>query len=218
MKLIDINGNRYGRLTVSKKIQDAPKWECICDCGKIITARGTDLRRGMVKSCGCLKKETSANNGRSQTTHGLKNTRLYKEWISMKTRCYNQNSPSYADYGGRGIEVCEEWRNDFLTFFKWAMATGYDTSATRGVCTIDRKDNDGHYSPENCKWSTNREQQNNKRNNRRLTYNGQTKTIPQWADEVGLSASTIHNRISRGWTTERALTEPIHKEKQRSKN
>lgn len=216
MKLIDIKGNKYERLTVLRKMENSPKWECRCDCGNTIAARGTDLRRGLVKSCGCLRKETAANNGRTQTTHGLRNTRLYKEWIGMKTRCYNPNSPSYADYGGRGIEVCEEWRDDFYAFFKWAMASGYDPTAVRGECTIDREDNSGNYSPENCRWITNREQQNNKRNNRLITYNGQTKTIPQWAAEVGISANTIHNRIRRGWHAERAITEPIHEEKQRS--
>ena len=216
MKLIDITGNRYERLTVVRKAEEASKWECVCDCGKTIYVRGPDLRRGLMKSCGCLRRETSARNGRAQTTHGLRNTRLYKEWVSMKTRCYNQNSPNYADYGGRGIAICEEWRNDFLSFYEWAMANGYDATAPRGVCTIDRKDNSGPYSPENCRWITNREQQNNKRNNRWLTYNGQTKTIPQWADETGINTSTIHNRISKGWSVERALTEPTHEEKRRT--
>lgn len=140
------------------------------------------------------------------STHGETATRLHKIWSSMKERCYRSGHSHYADYGGRGIEVCEEWRNDFPAFKKWAEANGYANNLS-----IDRKDVNGDYSPENCRWATMREQQNNKRSNHLVSYNGATHTITEWADMLGINKTTIKERLRCGWTAEKALTTPVRK-------
>lgn len=126
----------------------------------------------------------------------------------MRQRCTNPQKDHYADYGGRGIIVCPEWENSFEAFRDWALANGY-----RDDLTIDRKDNDGPYSPENCRWATKSEQVNNTRANRYLEYNGERKTIAEWARVVGINPRVIAKRIRNGWTVERALTEDINKQK-----
>lgn len=132
--------------------------------------------------------------------HGLWNTRIYRIWQRMKTRCYNKNFQHFKDYGGRGIKVCDEWLNDFMAFYKWAVDNGYNDNLT-----IDRIDVNGNYEPNNCRWLTNDEQQNNKRNNILLTYNGKTQTITQWANELGIKRSQIQYRYYRGYTDKACL-------------
>lgn len=118
--------------------------------------------------------------------HGMSNTRLYKIWCGMRQRCYNKNYHGYIDYGARGITVCDEWNTDFLAFYTWAVQTGYDENAPRGQFTIERKDNDGPYSPDNCRWATIAEQERNKRNNIKIQVNGETKVLKQACREQGL--------------------------------
>lgn len=132
--------------------------------------------------------------------HGKRHTRLYRIWVNMKTRCYNENDPHFERYGGRGISICDEWRNDFLTFHEWSMSNGYEEHLT-----IDRIDNNGNYSPVNCRWSTIQEQNVNKRNVRFITYDGKTQTIPQWTKELGLGKETIRQRLKRGWSEKEAI-------------
>lgn len=114
--------------------------------------------------------------------HGMSNTRLYKVWSGMKERCYNPNSPNYRNYGERGIIMCDEWRYDFMAFYKWAMDAGYDETAPRGQYTIERNDNNGNYCPDNCRWATIKEQGNNKSSNITVESNGKKMTLRQWAD------------------------------------
>lgn len=130
-------------------------------------------------------------------THGMSNTRLYRIWTGIKSRCYNPNEPNYKHYGARGITMCEEWRNDFLAFYTWAMSAGYDETAPRGQFTIEREDNNGPYSPENCRWATQKEQMNNRRNNKRITIGQETKTLSQLCDEKGLNYPAELKRLSR---------------------
>lgn len=118
--------------------------------------------------------------------HGMSDTRLYKVWSGMKSRCYNPNDPIYKDYGARGITVCEEWKNDFLAFYTWAMETGYDETAPRGRFTIERNNNDGPYSPDNCRWATIAEQERNKRNNIKVQVDGETMVLKQACRKQGL--------------------------------
>ena len=167
MKLKDLTGARYGRLTVLERKgsnkHGRPLWLCKCDCTNTILLSTPRLQSGNTKSCGCFRQEAI---GQRNTTHGLKGIRLYEVWKNMKKRCCNPNMKIYKYYGGRGIKVCDEWRNSFQAFYDWAMANGYNPSAPRGETTIDRIDVNGDYCPKNCRWVSIAEQQRNKRNNK----------------------------------------------------
>lgn len=136
---------------------------------------------------------------------GVTDAKLYRVWVNMKQRCYNPKSPEYHNYGERGISVCHEWVNDFTTFMHWAEENGY-----RQGLSIERIDNNANYSPENCRWATSRDQSNNQRKTVFLTYNGETKPLSFLAEEHGLTRELVKHRLMRGWTIERALTEPVH--------
>lgn len=165
-KLIDLTGQKFGRLTVVKKLghyKGNALWLCECECGNKKIVRSDALRSNRIRSCGCLKKEQNKIN-LNQTKHNKENTRLYSVWVNIKTRCYNKNNKTYKYYGQRGISLCKEWKEDFMSFYNWAFANGYDENAKRGVCTIDRIDVNGNYEPKNCRWISIQEQQKNKRN------------------------------------------------------
>ena len=135
-------------------------------------------------------------------SHSKQPARLYRIWSNMKNRCANPNADNYSFYGGRGIKVCDEWRDDFVPFRDWAMANGYADNLT-----LDRIDNDGDYSPSNCRWETHLNQCNNTRRNHLITFQGETRTIAEWARIVGMKADTLERRINRmGWPVEKALT------------
>lgn len=132
--------------------------------------------------------------------HGKRKSRLYRIWANIKTRCYNQNDPHFSRWGGRGITVCDRWKDNFQAFYAWAIFHGYQDDLT-----IDRIDNDGNYEPSNCRWITVKEQNLNKRNVNFITYNGQTKSLPEWTKELNLGKDTIRQRLRRGWTPEECL-------------
>ena len=141
------------------------------------------------------------------TTHGGSGTRLNKIYRAIKQRCNNPQNPAYENYGGRGITVCAEWLNSFEAFRDWALANGY-----RDDLTIDRIDNDGPYCPENCRWVTMKQQGNNRRSNRVLTYNGENHTITEWAELTGINLHTLMGRLYvRGWNVEKALTTKVRR-------
>lgn len=207
-KFEDLTGKRFGRLKVIERVfnekKNGTKWMCECQCGKRVVVQSSDLKSGHTKSCGCYKRDHLLS---SINLHGKRHTRLYNAWSNMKQRCYNKNSERYEDYGGRGIEVCQEWLDDFMNFYNWAMANGY-----RDDLTIDRIDNDKGYSPDNCRWATYKEQANNKRNNVLLLYKGEKKTLGEWAEEVGMGYETLHSRIFiQKMSIEKALNEPLKK-------
>ena len=135
--------------------------------------------------------------------HGLTKTHLFQTWCNARSRCRDINCKPYKHYGGRGIKVCAEWDNDFKAFYDWAMANGYKEGLT-----LDRIDNNGNYEPSNCRWITVKEQSNNRRSNRLLSFRGETKTVSQWAEVIGMSRDTLHHRLASGWDVERALTTP----------
>ena len=137
----------------------------------------------------------------AKVIHGMSHTRLYQIWNSMKQRCQNPKTINYRDYGGKGISVCEEWNNDFKRFCAWSMANGY-----REHLTIDRIDNKKNYEPKNCRWATNKEQQNNTSYTRLFTYNGETLSIMQWAEKTGIHPNMLYKRLYRGWSIEKSLT------------
>lgn len=139
-----------------------------------------------------------------KSTHGMSRTRVYNLWNKMKQRCYTKTNPSYKWYGGRGISVCDEWKSSFESFYKWSAEHGY-----KDTLSIDRIDVNGDYCPENCRWITMKQQENNRRDNVIFEYNAQSKTKSEWADLYGLKYTTLFRRIERGWSIERALTTPI---------
>lgn len=206
MGRIDLMGQKFGRLTVienaGSNARGSALWKCCCDCGNEIVAEARLLRSGNTKSCGCLKKDIQRKRMiKKNTTHNERYTRLYRTWAHMIWRCENPNAGAYPLYGGRGISVCREWRESFEDFRDWARRSGYNDTLS-----IDRIDVDGNYEPSNCRWITLDEQQNNKRNNHYLTFNGKTKTIAEWSRETGIKSSTIQRRVTHGCPVEIALT------------
>lgn len=202
---------KFGRLTVISRAEDyvSPngkhriQWMCRCDCGIEKIVLGEALTSGRTISCGCAQKEIAS---RFNQTHGKTNTRLYGVWCAMKRRCHNSNVPEYPRYGGRGISICEEWDRSFETFEAWAMVNGYDPSAERGKCTLDRIDNNGNYCPDNCRWVTQRDQMSNVSYNRLITYNGETHTLAEWAREYNIPYARLSQRINRyGYSLEESL-------------
>lgn len=211
-KINDLTGKRFGRYVVVGRADDmiSPSgrhrimWNCKCDCGNYKSVLGASLTAGTVVSCGCYKAELKKD---LLTTHGEtvggKPSHLYRVWDGMKARCYNPKKTYYPIYGGRGIKMCDEWHYSFEAFRDWAMANGYANNLT-----IDRIDNNGDYCPENCRWVTIKEQNNNKSNSHYLIYNGEKKTIAQWAEETGFSFHLLYLRIAKGMSVEDALLTP----------
>lgn len=206
---MDLTGQRYGRLTVLQRdghIHGKTAWICRCDCGKIVRKDANAMRQGYSLSCGCMRRELAAIR---HTTHDHCGTRLYNIYHDMKARCYRKTCPKYSTYGARGIKICDEWLNDFTTFYDWAIANGYKENLT-----IDRIDNNGNYEPGNCRWVTNKVQSLNRRSNHILECQGQKKTISEWCEITGLSYSTISARVGKlQWSAEKALTTPLLRRK-----
>ena len=204
-KAVDLVGQKFGRWVVVERAgslrNGSALWRCKCECGRVSVVGTNDLKSGRSRSCGCFQMEVARLAGQYSVSHGMSRTRLYSEWKSMKARCYKKSGKDYFNYGGRGITVCPEWRDSFEAFRDWAMANGY-----RDDLTLDRKDSNGPYSPENCRWATGKEQANNKRSSRLVSFNGETKTIAQWAESSGIGVQTIRYRLDNGWSVERALT------------
>lgn len=206
----DETGQQFGRLTVTAFAgylkqpngKSEAAWQCSCSCGTTVTVRAAKLRNGHTTSCGCYTREltTLRNN-----VHGLSGHPLYGAWGQMITRCTNPNDKSYPDYGGRGITVCDRWRNSFEAFLT-------DMGERPNGMTLDRIDADGDYKPGNCRWATSAEQQRNKRNSVWLEYAEVRLPLTDWAAALGLNYYTLHRRVSDGWPVERALTEGVDPE------
>ena len=204
-KYADLTGQRFNNFTVLKR-SDIPEyygksisWVCICDCGKtkIMTSGGLHSRKA--KTCQCNV---------NPIYHHESDTRLYRIHIDMIRRCTNPKNKAYKYYGQRGIKVCKKWLGNagYVNFRNWALSHGYSDELT-----IDRKNNNGNYSPQNCRWATSKEQRNNQRTNRRITIDGETHTLAEWSEITGVKAITIGTRLRYGWDEKDAVTKPARK-------
>jgi hypothetical protein len=200
LKILDIVRNRYNRLLVMEEAgrnkRGNKTWRCVCDCGNEVIISSSDLRHNHTQSCGCLQRNRVRE---TCVTHGQTKTLLYSRWGRSIQRCTNSNFIYYQNYGGRGIGICEEWR-DFEKFKEWAEGSGFQPHLS-----IERIDNDKGYFPDNCKWVTRKEQGANKRNNHWMTLMGETKTLAQWSRQLSLCQTTIRRRLKRGLSDEEAL-------------
>ena len=207
-KVIDRTGEKHGRLTVlwraENKVEPSGSiratWRCVCDCGNGITVTGHALSKGHTRSCGCLVKEKPIKHGKSRT-------RIYRNWVTMIQRCENAGNLIFLRYGARGVFVCERWKS-FENFYA-------DMGDPPNGMTLDRIDNDGPYSPENCRWATLTEQQNNRRVNTHITYQGRTATVAEWGRITGFGKGVVLRRLQVGWTVEAILTTPVAKRSRR---
>lgn len=183
----NVIGKRFGKLLVLENLQikkhSSTLHKCLCDCGNITEVPLSYLKSGHTKSCGCLRIG-------KHKTHNLCDTRLYSIYYGILKRCYNKNHSFYYNYGGRGISVCKDWLYNFENFYYWAIKNGYQENLM-----IDRIDNDKGYCPENCRWVDRKTQNSNTRRNKFFTFNGQTKTISDWAMEMGIPKTTLFRRI-----------------------
>jgi hypothetical protein len=194
----DLTGQKFGRWTVISPA-DNRQWNCVCECGVEKPVFSVHLLRGNSKSCGCYNRErhTKHGHGRAGQT-----SPEYKAWTAMVRRCSDPHTQMYSEYGGRGIKVCDRWQD--LAAFMSDMGPRPSPQHS-----IDRIDNDGDYEPSNCRWATSKEQMNNRRCSRFLTFAGRTQTLAQWATEKGVGWHVIDCRIKRGWSVERAIGTPV---------
>lgn len=193
---IDLSGKVFERWTALKRGKPG-YWFCRCSCGTVRDVFGPSLSKGVSRSCGCLKAEVTA---KRNFRHGLYRTPGYNSWANMKRRCEDEKSQDFHLYGGRGIRICRRWRKSFLNFIH---DMGPKPSRSH---SIERIDVNGNYTPKNCKWATPKEQGRNRRDNRKITYNGHTLILMDWARLLGLSGATIQRRLSKGWSPKEALT------------
>lgn len=200
---IDLTGQKFGRLTViapadakeyGKERDKKSMFMCHCECGKSVEVAGNSLKTGNTKSCGCLNIDRLKSRAK-----GLRGERVYRIWQAMLNRCRNANQPNYANYGGRGIKVCERWLSieNFIS----------DMGRPDEDQSIDRIDNDGNYEPGNCRWASRKQQNRNKNSNRVLTLDGKSMTLIEWAESLGIEQSSLRERLKK-WTLRKALTTP----------
>ena len=212
----NLEGKVYGRLTVIKEATPRKRkdgkgtkryWLCKCICGNEKEISQEQLVSYRTQSCGCYMKERAATLNPNITGVTKEYKRLYKIWRGMIDRCYNPNDMHHRDYYDRGITICPEWRHDFIAFKEWAFSHGYNETLT-----IDRIDVNGNYEPDNCRWATNKQQQNNKRNNVRYNYNGEQLTLSEIADRCNIEYGTLEARILRyNYTLEEAISKPVRR-------
>ena len=196
-------GQKFNKLTVlsrAENINKKARWHCLCECGNKSTVMTSNLKNGHTKSCGCLAKVQKGKSGLPG----------YKSWDAMLRRCYNETGNRWHIYGGRGITVCDRWKNSFLTFLE-------DMGERPKGTSLDRIDNDGNYCPKNCRWATPKEQCRNKRNTLIIRAFGRSQTIREWAEETGIGRGTIEWRLNRGWTPKEALTLSVDQKEKRKK-
>ena len=202
---VDITGKHFGRLTAISKVGRS-KWLLKCNCGNEIILNQSRLLCGQ-KSCGCLKRECGIDLGERRKIHGESRTKLYRKYRGILDRCYNENSPHYKRYGQRGIDVCDEWRQSFESFKKWAYENGYDPDINGRMWSIDRIDNSKGYYPWNCRFTTAHEQMRNRDITTLYEYRGNTYTASEFADKYGIEKSFVYKHIKQKNQT---LEEVLH--------
>jgi len=194
----DLTGKKFNRLLILSRAENgssgAVRWLCECDCGNKTIVAGGDLKRNRTKSCGCYNIEKSAIMNRS---HGMHGSATYITWAGMLQRCRDKNHKNYRTYGGRGIDVCERWLN-FQNFID-------DMGKRPEGLTLDRIDNSLGYSPDNCRWSSQKEQTRNTKQNRNFTIDGKTQCLKDWAHEFGINYTTLQSRLKRGLSINEAV-------------
>lgn len=214
---IDLTVHKYGMLTVLSFVRTGNNyqnyWLCRCDCGSNHTVVSGALRNGNTKSCGCYGKECTS---KRMTTHGETKGKagqkkdyhkLYGVWCSIKSRCYSPSNHAYARYGGRGISMEIKWKNSFPLFKEWSLSNGWEEGLH-----IDRIDNDGSYSPENCRFVTPKINANNMSTNRPIEFNGEIKSVKEWADELGIKYQTLYCRVfEKNYPIEKAMNSHLYK-------
>lgn len=205
---LELKGQRFYMLTAIQRVgtdkEHNALWECTCDCGNVTIVPAAKLKNGHTKSCGCYHKNYIGNLSRK---HSETHTRLYTIWANLKRRCLNPNDTRYKSYAGRGIGICNEWRNSYESFARWAKNNGYTDNLS-----LDRINNNGNYEPSNCRWTTNIVQCNNKRNNLNITWCGKTQTVTQWERELDFKKGTLYSRIFvYHWDVQKAFTHPLKK-------
>ena len=204
----NLAGLKFGRLTAIKPAnnteQGRAQWLCRCDCGGEKIAQAAYLNRGDTRSCGCLALEQKRNAAQSKCHEMSKRNlrREYSSWQAMNDRCYKPSAIGFENYGGRGICVCDRWRHSFENFVS-------DMGLRPDEMTLDRIDNDFDYSPANCRWSTRKEQANNRRNNRIITIDGEAMNVQQWAERLGIDCHIIHTRLYLGKDERTAVLQPV---------
>ena len=214
-KAVDLTGQKFGKLTAIrlhhiKKEKSGTRhyWLFKCDCGQECVINKQYATSGHTKSCGCSKGEMITN---KKITHNLSKSRIYIIYHQIIRRCYNKNNVAYENYGGRGIVMCDEWKNDFKTFYDWAMNNDYKENLT-----IDRINVNGNYCPENCRWVDKKEQARNTRHNHYITYRGVTHCISEWAEIYKIDKRLLGERLRHGWSFTRAIKTSSTEYKQRS--
>lgn len=195
-KIEGLTGQKFGKMTVLGRDTDRQSkrtyWMCQCECGKIKSCRADSLKQGAIVSCGCKKKAQDKINLVKHHSHKQSGTRLYYSWQDMKKRCYNEGNSRYANYGGRGIKVCDEWKNDFTAFYQWAINNGYTETMT-----LDRINVDGDYEPNNCRWADVKTQCNNRTSNIKITIGNSTRTLTEWCEIFDVDYKKILARYHR---------------------
>jgi hypothetical protein len=205
MHIRDI-GRKFNRLTVVEDVGIVGTryrhWVCRCDCGAMTVVRAASVRRGAIRSCGCFRQQATQQRSlkHGMASRGSQRSPEYRAWCAMLQRCCNPSNRAYARYGGRGIRVCDDW---ILSFNVFLADMGSRPSSAH---SIERLDNDGPYEKSNCVWATREKQQRNRRGNVVLKFDGKRQTVVEWANEVGLSPSTLYSRIRLGWSAQKALT------------
>lgn len=199
----DYSGAIYHNIYVVNKIL-GNKYNFKCYCGKIFISNVYDIIKNKTKSCGCLKSAQLSQRNKNNSIHGMWLSPIYKAWSSMISRCYNKNNDSYVRYGGRGITVCDEWRKDFLSFYK-------DMGERPDGYSIERKNYNLGYFKDNCIWATSKQQANNRSTNKLIEYNGEIKTLSEWSEITGIKSCTLSKRLKYGWSIKDTLTRPCIK-------